>query len=369
MDDLEKMAAEYPSWETTLHYARGEYQRIRGDYPRALKELQKALKLSEVGRHPNWAYLAGAYIRTMTELGRFQEAETQGRQFIQAAQKEELDAFLCNYIRMPLAVAEARQGKYENAVRTAGAAINIFKELGSTGLNLGLAYEARARVATLMNDNEQFQSYATLCAEQYKTGGNPALFAKYEKLIQEAHRFNLSVSTDVARAIDLTDLTNMTALNQIDTLLAACSGAKERAERILDLLIKGTNCIGGFLYTVQKDGPVLSAQVGKEPPSAQIDTMARKRIASELEDKEDFTQAGAREESAKSDTTGWTGYHSEEYRSVVLGHMDQDRFAVTGLAVLCTDPNKAFQLPGRELHIISKFLFGSGDVAKVYASD
>jgi tetratricopeptide (TPR) repeat protein len=144
MDEVEKMAAEYPCWVTVLHYARGQYQRIRGDYGRALEELQKSLQMSAVGQHPNFAYSAGAYVQTLIELERYSEAESEGRRFLQAAQKQDL-GFMCNYIRIPLAVAEAKRGNFESAVGTAETAIETFRALGSTGVNLGLAHEARAR--------------------------------------------------------------------------------------------------------------------------------------------------------------------------------------------------------------------------------
>jgi len=41
IDAVEAMANEYPGWIPVLHYASGEYHRIRGDYQSALVELDK----------------------------------------------------------------------------------------------------------------------------------------------------------------------------------------------------------------------------------------------------------------------------------------------------------------------------------------
>jgi tetratricopeptide (TPR) repeat protein len=361
MNDIEKMAAEYPSWLPTLHYARGEYQRIRGDHSRALKELQKGLKLCAAGQHPNWPFLAGAYINTLNALGRYQEAVVEGRELLKAAQQERL-SFICNYLRMPLAVAEAEQGHHEDAVTMAQVVIDTFKAQDATGINLGLAYETRAVVAALMNDRGNFQSYAKLCAERYQTGGNPALSAKYEKLVRKARQSKLGGPADAAH-LGVADGTDGTALNQVATMLASCAGPQARAARALEILIKQTHCIRGFLYTVPKDEPVLSAQVGTQGPSVEIETTVRDRFAKEIDATKDLTLDSEQEDNGSVNTAG------EEHHCIVLGHATREGFALTGLAFLLTDPNTAYNYPAKTVAIVSRALLESGDVARVYAAE
>jgi tetratricopeptide (TPR) repeat protein len=186
IDDIETMANRFDEWIPVLHLARGEYHRIRGDHENAIKSLEQSLELVTVGRHLAWPYLAGAYVNALFEAGRLKESQTAGRKFIGDAEAGEL-GLSCNYIRVPLARTEASLGEYELAVRHAQSAIDSWKALGTTGINLGLAYESRARVACFMNDQEGFWINATLCAEQYRKGRNSALKAKYERLIRNAH--------------------------------------------------------------------------------------------------------------------------------------------------------------------------------------
>ncbi|MBN1656314.1 MAG: hypothetical protein JXA30_21270 [Deltaproteobacteria bacterium] len=134
-----------------VHYARGEYHRIRGDYLAALDEIDEALKQTAPGQNQNWAFIAAGYLQTLLALGRDKETEAEARKFLKAAKKENL-GYVEAYLLMPLAIAQVKMGDYENAVETAETAINVFTALGTKGLSLGLAYETRARVAILMGD-------------------------------------------------------------------------------------------------------------------------------------------------------------------------------------------------------------------------
>jgi hypothetical protein len=366
---IEQLAPRFPSWVATLHYARGEYQRIRGDYPGALDELGKALKLTAPGCHHNWADIAGAYLRTLLALGRDQDARTLGRELLAAAESNDL-GYSCNYLRMPLAVAEAKLGDGARATAIASAAVDEFKGLGATGLNLGLAYETRARLAILMKDYESYKRCAKLCAEQYKTGQNSALAAKYEKLTQEARRGKLGVYGDQRRAGDLNEINNADFFSTMTAIMDGCDGPRERAQYALDTLVKQSKCLGGYLYTVRKDGPVLSAQVGNSPPPPRMLTTVRERIAVEIEKKEDVTATGEEEiESASNYTTEWTGLQDMQYRPLLIGHYTDDGYAITAVAVLILDPSRKFVFPGEMLKTVSRSLLGFGDVELVYVAD
>jgi tetratricopeptide (TPR) repeat protein/tRNA A-37 threonylcarbamoyl transferase component Bud32 len=368
MEDLEKTAGEFPNWLPVLHYARGEYQRIRGDHQRALKELKTALEIAAPGRNQNWAYIAGGYLRTLLELGEHEKAESEGRQFVQAALEQKLQ-IVVNFLRMPLAIAEAKQGHTAEAVATAESAIESFKGFGSTGLSLGLAYETRARVGAIAKDDETFQRFAKLCGEQYRTGRNPALSAKYEKLMQEARTAKIGITVDLASAADFTQLSAISAPTQMATLLEVCKDPKERASRALDFLIKLTNSIGGFLFTMRKEGPVLCASDGKFSPPPEMDTLVVDRLTSEIEGHEDITQDGTDEETSCMETADWATQMGEEYRSVLLGHTTSEGYALTGMAILVTSPKKTFKFPAETVEVVSRALFDSGDVAKVFAAD
>jgi tetratricopeptide (TPR) repeat protein/tRNA A-37 threonylcarbamoyl transferase component Bud32 len=368
MEEIEKMVEGFPNWEPVLHYAKGEYQRIRGDYQRALKEFKKALEMAAPGRNQSWPYIAGGYLRSLYGLGDFEQAEREGRQFIQAALEHKLD-FGINFVRMPLAVIEAKRGHRTEAVATADEAIDSFKKFGTTGVSLGLAYETLARVGAMVNDDEAFRSNAKLCANQYKAGRNPVLLGKYEKLMQEARTAKMGITVDLASAADFTQLSAISAPTQMSTMLEVCKGPKERAERALELLIKMTNSIGGFVYLMTEEGPVLYASDGKFSPPPEMDTLVGDRINEEVEGSEEITQDGTDEESSRMETSDWATQMGEELRSILFGHNTQQGYAITGMAIMVTSPKKLFKYPAEAVEIISRSLYDSGDVAKLFAAD
>jgi hypothetical protein len=271
---------------------------------------------------------------------------------------------------MPLAVAEAKQGNNADAVVIADSAIEAFKGFSKTGLSLGLAYETRARVALLMNDRETFLSYAILCAEQYKVGHNPALTAKYEKLMQEARQAKVGIPGELAEAAGLSALSGDTVLRLITNLFDECKGPQARAERALELLVKQSNCLGGYLYTIQNDGPSLSAQLGDSAPFAGLDALVQECLSAEIEGTNDMTMASAASEivSSVTERTDWSGQQGENYHPVVIGHRTPKGFAVAGLAVLLVDPSKTYIFPGKIVAAISKSLVDAGDITAAYSA-
>ena len=95
------------------------------------------------------------------------------------------------------------------AVELADMLIQSWKSLGTVGLNLGLAYETRARVALAMKEQQDFATYARLCAEHYRAKRNPALAAKYARLIHEAEKAGMrdiggeKAGWDIGHGLDL----------------------------------------------------------------------------------------------------------------------------------------------------------------------
>lgn len=366
IEDIEIVAARFATWVPILHYARGEYQKIRGDYHSALTELDTSLSLVEPGRHVVWPHAAGTRLITLVNLGRFQEAMTQGRQALEEAEKAKITVDILR-IAMPLAWAEAHMGEYESAVAHAEAGIAKLRQLGTTGLNIGSVYEYRALIAVVMNDQESFKANAELCAREYRTGHNPVLTAKYEKLMQYARAAHLGVSDNLASAADITELTEESALSVVATLLTDCQGSRDRAQRALDMLVEQSRGLGGFIYTMQKDGPVLGARSGNYPPPTDMDTMVKKYISAETLDDTDVTRSIAALGSSEPMQSEWTNERGDEYHPVLLGHDTEKGFIITGLAILFPDRNRQFKVPAEIIAALSKTLADTGDVVTVFA--
>ncbi len=368
METIEKAASRFRSWMPSRHFSRGEYHRIRGDFEGAVSEYEKALELVAPGRHLVWPYATGAYLKVLFEMGRFSEGKEIGQQYLSAAEREEIghDRGL---IEMPLALLQAGAGEGGAAVRNAEAAIERFQALGATGLNLGLAYEARAHVAILMGDREGFAKYAQLCAERYQTGRNPALTAKYEKLVQQARRSKLGVSDGLAHAADFTQHGVHDGSTFAVTMLTNCHGPQDRMRRALELLVKLGKCSGGFLYTMHATGPVLCAQSGEVSPPAEMDELARRYVQAETDDASDITMTVADLAATSADRLDWTNHRGDEYCPLLLGHETDDGFCITGVAVLLPDAENGFVLPVEAAAVVSRALAEAGDVTAFMAGD
>ena len=128
LEEIERMARRFAAWTVVRDYARAEYERLRGDAASACGHLERALSGCEAGLHQFWHTIAAAHVRVLLELGRVEDARRLGEQYLVAAQNAGL-GYAANFVRVPLAVAQARAGDHATALRTADAAIVAFRTL------------------------------------------------------------------------------------------------------------------------------------------------------------------------------------------------------------------------------------------------
>jgi hypothetical protein len=195
-DTAASHARVHVAWIPVLHYGRGEYHRIRGDGLTALSELRVALTLMAGEKHQLWVNAAGAELRVLVELRRYAEAVARGRQYLLRSRELGL-GFAQIYLRMPLSLALSATGEIEAAELLAQSVIDELQALGSTGLNLALAHEARARVALAADDGAAFQRHATSSAEQWRGGAVRLLGARYaQRAVEAGAGLNANASHD-----------------------------------------------------------------------------------------------------------------------------------------------------------------------------
>ncbi len=360
---VQDMASRYPGWIPVLHCARGAYQRIRGDHQRALSEFECALESTEQGRHTVWPFAAGAYLTTLLALGRYERAKQLGREWAAFADSAGI-GFWGSLIKMPLAIAEARLGQYEEAIGHSQAVIDTLTDLGATGFIVGSAYETRARIALLMNETDVFGECAARCVEQYRAGHNQALTAKYEKLAQEARLANVYLSREEEGPTSgMSSLDDSTPFTAIQGTLTHCQGPEQRAQACLTKLVGESNCLGGYLYTMQNEGPELSAQTGDGSPPAGIEEMVKEQLLAETSEDGDssVTLTGSACEESSETKGAWTSRRGEAYRFVLLGHYARRGFAITGVAALLLDKTREFRLPAEAIAAVSRSLLDAGD--------
>jgi hypothetical protein len=366
---LQRMAA-LPAWQPILHYARAEYHRIRGDHGTALGEITLALELAKAGRHQMWCEMASAHVRVLDALGKHEQACTAGERYLHEAAAAQLQ-FGQIPIKTALASAHAANGDRTRAEELADGAIKSLAELGSQGLNTGLAYEARARVALRVGDREGFTAWAKLCGDIFRAANNRALVAKHERLIRESRTPETSAQSGGPAAL----LTGKLAAAHIAAALSACPSPRERARLGLDFLVARSGALGGFLYAIEPQGPVLAAQSGMDEvplglTAAVADHLRADKLDADTTGSESATEIQTA--STAQTTTIFTPFDTvagrgRELRPCIVGHVVEGRFTITGLAILVVDPHKSYAVPADVAWHLSRSWFDSGDVTSMTA--
>jgi hypothetical protein len=370
IDGVAIMAAQLESWQVILCYARGEYQRIRGDYDSARTELASALAMSSAGRHQLWAEIAGAQLKVLDALGRHEEACRDGVRWLKEAYDAGLD-FSVSYIELPLAAIHAALGHRSDAEALCATVQQRFEALGTKGLNLGLLYEACARVAQRLGDAVASESFAARCGEIYRATTNRSLIAKHGRLMRDAR---VTQGADAGSAGPATLLTAHSALTHLSAALSACPGPRERARLGLDLLVARSGAVGGFLFAIEASGPVLVAQVGLEEPPPGLTVAVGEHLRADVDDYATVVSDGAATLSGTSgpisaslSTFATLAGDGRQLHPVLISHRSKQRFEVTGMAVMIASNDRPYVDPTDVAGHVSRAWFDSGDVTSVTA--
>jgi hypothetical protein len=357
--DIENMARQFPAWQPCLHFARGTYQALRGDVEQGLAELELALSTAPLGRHLAWAAIGQRLLQLLNRAGRYGETLQRGNAMLAALDQHELTSEAYR-ILAPLALAEAALGDPATGQRYAETAINALEMRGAKGVMLGFAYEMRARVALHAMDAAAFDAFAPLCEEQYRAGQNPALIGRYKRLLRDAGA--TEIATSLETELPVTTMASEDNAVSLATLLSSCKGASERAERALQLITQQSQAQGGYLFTLQSEGPVLVARYGTVLPLPDLDRLVSAQLTAaivEQEDQEETTidAAPERRPTTSTGSAEWAGY-----TPMLLSAIDASSVTVVGLAVMLPSPRHLLRVPHRLLGVLSKSLIETGDV-------
>ncbi|HVW29577.1 MAG TPA: serine/threonine-protein kinase [Polyangiaceae bacterium] len=339
LDDIELLARRAAGWKAVLHWAEAEYQRLRGNPGAALESAEAALASMDPAGHPVWAAAAGARVRALTSLGRIEEAREAGLGYLAEAERRGLGHEV-NYLRMPLAVASARLGATDEAEGLADAAIEEFIELGVGGLNLGLAYETRARVAIYARSSADFERCARACADAYRISTPGPLAARYERLVREQRLATTPAgASHKSAAVPLGDFGTTAA--RVASRLKSSRDQEGRARAALSLLLEDSGAEEGALFGVENGSLVRWATVGESEMSDSVIATAEKYIAYQMRT-QDLTLEAEEEGGSGAE---WALDEEHVYRPVLLCHEANAALAITAIAVLRTRANADFRHP------------------------
>ncbi len=301
-------------------------------------------------------------------LGRYEEARAIGSRYLGDAEREGLTHSVV-HIKLPLAIAHAALQEREAAEALTTSVLEYLEQIGARGLNLGLAYEARARVARLVGDRATFDAYAARCGEILGKHGNRTLIAKHHRLTREGQA-NDGLAADGPSAAAML-LTANAAATHMTAALSACPGPRERARLGLDLLVARSGALGGFLFAIESTGPMLVAQSGLDEPPTGLTLAVAEHLRTDLHDAVDTTDVAsdvsADQDGAESPVNAfaWLASAGRALRPTMLGHRSARGYEITGLAVLVVDPSTPFIEPSDVAAHISRAWFDLGEVGSL----
>jgi hypothetical protein len=249
--------------------------------------------------------------------------------------------------------------------------LDNFQEVGASGLNKGLAHETKARIAILKKDNERFQVNARLCHEQYIKGEKSMLLKKFETLISQASHAGVVIPFDLLGAVGRLDESESVNTEIVASILTKHRKFRERIQYALDLLVKNSNSKGGFLYLVQNDEIALFATHGDFKISSEFHSWVTDYFRAQLDDTDatrSVTIENDLEESVAEPSLVRTD--NSEYRyPLLLRHLTENGYAITGLAVLMFANGEQPQIPPGLNTALSRFLNDFGDVSSYIPED
>ncbi|HKU40853.1 MAG TPA: protein kinase [Polyangiales bacterium] len=343
LEELRRLAQRHAGWQSVVRYALGECDRIRGNLSGALEHFNAALAEWRAGTHQIWPYAAGAHVSALAALGQMQQACEAGTSYLRSAEEADL-GYLCNYIRMPLAVALSRCGEHEPARRLASEALLGNRGLGATGLNLLLAYDACARVALAAADRSEFERFIALYAECCQASRSQLMRGKYDRLVWLAKVDSLTTEADGFA------VSTLLADTWIESTFNDGVQSSVRVERSLQMLLAASGASQGALYLNRDSGLQLTAAIGEDTRLLKLATTIRGFIASELQDGNTAT-ATLFDIRAPGPATGIEGCEL-----VLLSHHVPGGFVITGVAALICQASATFIHPGALATRLSRLL-------------
>jgi tetratricopeptide (TPR) repeat protein len=334
MERMSALAERFPGWRPFYDVARAHYYRMQGDHASALAALEPALREAVPGRTQAWTLAANCHVMLLTAMGPADEAVATGERYLEICARELLTAGQLVLVRVT-AEALLKAGRLDDAQRLADEHVAGHLARGTKGLQLGLAYELRARVAIAMKDELSLRRYAELCALEYKAGHNLTLSAKYQTLMREAEGGGISVTSGLQHALadgSVSDATKLTGRSTQSRLLT-CVGTEERAEESMRLLLELTGASSGYLFLVRAGQLELAAPLERVTDETALREMLTGYLGDSLADRDEATS----NEGSAPDPNAvprWTDHAGRHYEPLVLSNQRDGRSAITAVAAL-----------------------------------
>jgi hypothetical protein len=322
LERLELVAARFPNWRPTCELARSQYQRIQGDLEGALHTVSAAMSKIRPARHIDWGLGAALHVALLSAAGRGEQAVQLGREYLTDCEREDLGPGRFGLLRV-VSEALTRCGRPDEALPMLEEHLEAARLLQIRGLPLGLAYEARARLAIAAKDEPSVRQYAQLCAQAYEGTRSSSLGSKYKALMREAESAGLALplgalsgddSPSGVRSTGISSSLGLTVSSLINRVLD-CADRSARAREGLRVLLESTGAAGGFLFAMEDGKLQLLASLHESAPQAELLRELERSISSATRDSDTITRVEATGHDEKSMGGDRNGYEALSLRS------------------------------------------------------
>ncbi|HET8935792.1 MAG TPA: serine/threonine-protein kinase [Polyangiales bacterium] len=288
VERMKPLAARHPGWVPHLMVAEASFDLVRGDFNAAQTKFEACIALTQPDAEKRslnmatWVTACTGLAEALLSSERVEEARAAAASALSVCESHEIGSHAFALIRT-LALAEAKLGQAHAAARL-DASIAEQTRLGATGLQLGLSYEARARIAIWMADAPAFEHNASLAAREYRHSARSALGPRYERLMNEAARQGMRASVSFADLEASSGLGNSDQwLTLLTRNLSKQHSAEERSHVALQMICTAYEASTGQLYLFSQSGLMLCASQGSEPVAPQFSERVSELVRLERE--------------------------------------------------------------------------------------
>jgi tetratricopeptide (TPR) repeat protein len=343
-----------PGWTPHCLLADGAHEALRGDLPKALEFLERALSLMTPGANSGWALTVARAADLLISLDRAAEARERAEAALAVCADRPMIPQYVDLLEASLAHAEARLGEHEAAARRAERVVARATDRGSAGVLLIELHAMQARVALEAKDPGAFASASKRVAELCLKVDSKAYASRLSSL------FRLSIGAGF-EPVDVATRSfrpkGGPAFAKIRTEFDLCKGAEERAMRALGMVLQQSGAHEGYLYVNQADGFVLAASRSTGPPPIEAEEWLLKWLQS-------FRGTGNSDETTSQ---GGTTFFAERFGLIALVTEDAGVAVAPAIAVIDCSGVRPRLIPDTVLREMADALIDAGDAPRSYA--
>jgi hypothetical protein len=350
---LRERAAAYPGWLPQCMFVEGAHEALRGDLPKALSLMERAVELVTPGEHWIWLQVEGRIAALLLALGREKEARERAQRALDVCHGRQMIPPYVDLLEATLALAEARFGERDAATTRVGECVRRAEARGATGILMLDLYRLQAEVALAAEDAATFARVSKSVVEMCSKVDSKAFAGRLSALL----RMSVGAGFEPVEITSHPFRRGMTAtIARIRTELELCAGAAERASRSLGMVLQQSGVRRGYLYLNQTDGFVLAASRSDQAPPMEAEEWLLRWLHG-------FRgEAGAGD--AETTSKGGTTFFDERFGLVALVTDEGDAPVVPGIVVIDCEGTEPRLVPDYVLREFANVLLDSGDAPR-----